>query len=58
MIVFLSMNGCYYADCVASLSPSIPRGLMAPNRHQTQSYDPISCYGNSVELTNEIACRI
>ena len=58
MIVFLSMNGCYYADCVASLSPSIPRGLKAPIRHQTQSYDPISCYGNSVELTNEIACRI
>ena len=52
------MNGCYYADCVASLSPSIPRGLKAPIRHQTQSYDPISFYVNSVELTNETAYRI
>ena len=24
----------------------------------TQSYDEISCYGNSVERTDEIACRI
>ena len=26
--------------------------------YQTQSYDPISCYGNSMERTNEIAYRV
>ena len=26
-----------------------------PINYQTQSYDPIICYGNSVERTNEIA---
>ena len=32
--------------------------LNAPAHYQTQSYDPISCYGNSVERTNEIVYRI
>ena len=31
------------------------RCLKAPIRCQTQSYDAISCYGNSVKRTNEIA---
>ena len=30
---------------------------MASIHYQTQSYDPISCYGNSVERTNQIAHR-
>ena len=32
--------------------------VKAPNRYQTQSNDSMSCYGNSMERTNEIANRI
>ena len=34
------------------------RGIEAPIHYQTRSYNPISCYGNSVERTNEVAYRI
>ena len=41
-----------------SLRTVIFAPVETPIHCQTQSYDPISCYGNSVEGTNEIAYRI
>ena len=32
--------------------------VKAPIFYRTQSYGPISCYGNSVERTNKIAFRV
>ena len=35
--------------------PSLSLYLRTAIHYQTQSYDPISCYGNSMERTNETA---